>query len=372
MEGLERDNRYLVLQFPTDERIASVEEHFALRGVLECQVASPFHFHVVGAICGQVHMSLYGLVDVDGHGDVHAGKRHGWFPAFVHRYGIVEVHEFHHIAQSVGHHERRVLQYISEVGLAQYVHVPTHFQLVYRPLEGGIHIYIYLAIGGRLTVLRSVHQLIIVGLHAEVHHHLFHVGEVHGTIDGKRRIALGIDVELLEHHLAIDHVHHLVIEAETYREVGHRHAHRIELQASVQIGMHRITVYGEGTVHIARKFHHLLGDKRIEDRQWEMLQFQISGDGFVPYRIGLVDAVHIDDFPVVVRQESVHMMPATIARQVDTAHFPIAHRTLFVHEIIHTHIGTEHHLTFGIHIVQRTAQPSVHIGHIRNHLAELL
>ena len=127
MEGLERNNRYFVLQFPTNDRVTSIKEHFPLRCILESQVASPFHFHVVGAIRGQVDMRLYGLVDMNGHGNIHTRKSSGRFTRIFHRYGIVEVDEFHHIAQSVGHHERRILQYISEVGLAQYVHVSTHF-----------------------------------------------------------------------------------------------------------------------------------------------------------------------------------------------------------------------------------------------------
>ena len=65
-------------------------------------------------------------------------------------------------------------------------------------------------------------------------------------------------------------------------------------------------------------------------------------------------------------------MLSGIARQIDSTHFPIAQRAFFVHEIIHADIATEHHLAFGIHVVQRCAQPSVHIGHVRDNLPELL
>ena len=372
MEGLERNNRYFVLQFPTNDRVTSIKEHFPLRCILESQVASPFHFHVVGAIRGQVDMRLYGLVDMNGHGNIHTRKSNGRFTRIFHRYGIVKIDEFYHITQSVGHHERRILQYIGKVSLTQYVHVSTHFQLVYRAFEGGIHIHINLSVSGRLAVLWGVHQLVVVGLHAEVHHHLFQVREIHETIDGKRCIALGVDIELVEHHLAIHHVHHLVIETETDRKVRHRHVHRIEFQTSVQVGAHRIARHGKGSVNIARKFHHSFRDERIEHRQREMMQFKVARYVFVTKGIGLINTAHVNNFLIIVHHVSVHMMSATISRQINATHFPIAQRTLFVLEIVHPYIGTDHHLTFGIHVVYRATQPTVQIRHVRNHLPELL
>ena len=179
MEGLERNNRDFIFQFSADDRITAIEAHFALRCVLECQVATTFHFHIVGAIGSKVYMSLHGLIDGDGHGNVHASERSSRLTGFFHRHGIVEVYKFHHVAQAVVYHERRILQDVSEIRLTQNVHVPTHLQLIHGTFQSGIHIYINLSVSGRTTILRCVHQLVVVGLHAKVYHHLFHVGEIH-------------------------------------------------------------------------------------------------------------------------------------------------------------------------------------------------
>ena len=103
-----------------------------------------------------------------------------------------------------------------------------------------------------------------------------------------------------------------------------------------------------------------------------MFQSQITGNVFPSPFIGLIDSIHCHNFLTIMYQVSVHMMTATIARQIYTVHFPIAQRIVLVYEFIQMHIGTQHHLSFGIHIVSRASQPSVHIGQIRKHTLELL
>ena len=126
VESLEWNDWYFVLQFATYYRITAIEKHFALRCVLECQVASTFHFHIVGTIHRQVYMRLHGLVDVNRHGNVHTGQCSGLSTAIIHRNRIVEVHELYHITQTVVHHQRRILQHVREIGLTEYIHVTTH------------------------------------------------------------------------------------------------------------------------------------------------------------------------------------------------------------------------------------------------------
>ena len=324
VECLERNDGDFIFQFATHHRIASVEKHLALRCVLECQVAAPFHFHVIGAVGGQIDMRLYGLVDGNGHGNVHSREGRGRFPGIFHGHCIAEVDKFHHITEAVVHHERRILQHVCEVRLAEHIHVPTHLQLIDGTFQRGIHIYINLAVHGRLTVLRRIHQFVIARLHAKVHQHLFHVGEIHRTVDGKRCLIFGIDIELIEHQLAILHLDLLVVETETDRHVGHRQVNGIEFQATVQDGFHRTTRHGERSVDVTRKFHHPVGDERIGDLQREMLQFEFTCNVFASGFIGLIDTVQIDNFVIVMRNESVHIMLVFLARQIHCIQRPVA------------------------------------------------
>ena len=86
-----------------------------------------------------------------------------------------------------------------------------------------------------------------------------------------------------------------------------------------------------------------------------MLQLEFASNIFLTSFIGLVNTIHVDNFLVIVRNESIHMMSIIITWQIGTTHRPITQRTLFIHKIIQVHIGTKHHLTFGIHVMQRTA-----------------
>ena len=221
-------------------------------------------------------MRLHSLVNVNRHGNVHTGQCSGLSAAIIHRYRIVEVHELYHIAQTVVYHQRRILQHVSEIGLTEYVHVTTHFQFVHRTIERSIHVYINLSVHGCLSVLRSIHQLVVAGLHAEVYHHLFQVGEIYCTIDYKRRLTSGIDIELIKYHLAVLHLDFLVVEAETNRHIRHDHQNGIELQATVQDRFRRIAFHGQCTINIPSKVHHSIRDERIDDPQREMLQFEFT------------------------------------------------------------------------------------------------
>ena len=100
--------------------------------------------------------------------------------------------------------------------------------------------------------------------------------------------------------------------------------HRIEFQTSVQVGAHRIARHGKGSVNIARKFHHSFRDERIEHRQREMMQFKVARYVFVTKGIGLINTAHVNNFLIIVHHVSVHMMSATISRQINATHFPIA------------------------------------------------
>ena len=103
-----------------------------------------------------------------------------------------------------------------------------------------------------------------------------------------------------------------------------------------------------------------------------MAQFKLARNVFPAPLVGGVDTVQVGDFMIVVHHISVHMMVVVVSRKVYPAHFPVAHRTAFVHEIVHLHIGTDHHLSVGVHIMGRTAQPSAHVGQIRDDFLELL
>ena len=83
-----------------------------------------------------------------------------------------------------------------------------------------------------------------------------------------------------------------------------------------------------------------------------MMQFQIAGNVFISKFIGLIDTVQVNDFLIVMLDIAIHMMSAAIARQINTAHRPIAQRTFLVLEIVYIDIGTEHHLSFRIDIMQ--------------------
>ena len=103
-----------------------------------------------------------------------------------------------------------------------------------------------------------------------------------------------------------------------------------------------------------------------------MMQFQITRNVFIAHGFCLINTVQVNDFLIVMLNEAIHMMFVILTRQINTTYRPIAQRTFLVFEIVHIHIGTKHHLSFRIHIMQRSTQPSVHIRHIRNNTLELL
>ena len=144
------------------------------------------------------------------------------------------------------------------------------------------------------------------------------------------------------------------------------------MQATVQDRLHRVSAHGKGSVHISRKFHHLVGNKRVDERQREVAQFEFARNVFPALPVGGVDSVQVGDFMIVVHDISVHMMVVVVSRQIHSVHFPVAHRAFLVHEIIHPHIGTEHHPPFRVYIMGRSSQPSAHVGQIGNHLLELV
>ena len=73
-------------QLENRKGISSVQDHLALRGILERKVATPFEFDFAGAVGGNVGVQPYGLVDADGQQHIQAAQRQrGFLPASVHQ-----------------------------------------------------------------------------------------------------------------------------------------------------------------------------------------------------------------------------------------------------------------------------------------------
>ena len=103
-----------------------------------------------------------------------------------------------------------------------------------------------------------------------------------------------------------------------------------------------------------------------------MAQFQFARYILMPSLIRTIDAIQISDFIAIMHHIAVYMMVIVFTRQIYPAHFPISHRAAFVYKIVYPHICSEHHLSVGVHIMCRTAQPAIHIRQIWNYLLELL
>ena len=82
----QRDDRQGIFYNTTGKGISSVQDHLALRGILERKVATPFEFDFAGAVGGNVGVQPYGLVDADGQQHIQAAQRQrGFLPASVHQ-----------------------------------------------------------------------------------------------------------------------------------------------------------------------------------------------------------------------------------------------------------------------------------------------
>ena len=71
-EFLKRDNRHGVFDGSARQGVLPVQDHVALRCVLEREVAATDQVDVAGLILAQVDIRLHHRVDTDGHEHIHA------------------------------------------------------------------------------------------------------------------------------------------------------------------------------------------------------------------------------------------------------------------------------------------------------------
>ena len=146
VECLEWNDRNFIFHFTADERVASVQQHFTLRGVLERKVSASFEQHIIGAVRCDIDVCLDGLVNMHRHGDIHAIDGHR-LDGFVRYFrSVIKVDESYHVSQAVVHGQRRIFHHIREICLPQYIHVASHHEGVYGTTESSVEVYIHFAI----------------------------------------------------------------------------------------------------------------------------------------------------------------------------------------------------------------------------------
>ena len=299
-----------------------------------------------------------------GHGHIHPSQRDLLDRGLLYRSCVVEIDKSHHIPQTVVHRQGRVFQDIGHIGLPQDVHVPPHHQFLHRTAQRCVKIHIHLAVNHSPLGTGSIQQLIILGMHFKVHCRPFQIREIHLAVNGKRSLAFGEYIELLEHHLTVHHLHRFIIKTEHGRHLRHEESHGIQCQFPIQQGFGRITFHGQCSINIPVQFHHAVGHKRIGDIQRKMFEGYIRAQASRSFLRGQIDTSQMSYLLTIMAYIGIQMMILCLTGQIHTTQFPISQRTAFIFEFIYTQITAHHHIRTGIYIMRFCSDPSFHIRHI--------
>ena len=191
---------------------------------------------------------------------------------------VLQVGECHEVLQLIVCRDRRVAQYVVEVGGWQHVYLAPHVELVQFAAYEHQEVDVHLSVSLRTACLLGVDELEVLGSHPQIYLHVVCVGEVHLTLCHQRFVVGGIELEVVQQQSGVLYPDGVVVHPQSHA-VGHGEQGSIlHEEFAVHLRLLRRTLYGERTLCRSFETYYLVGDESVDHHQREFLHVHLGVD----------------------------------------------------------------------------------------------
>ena len=230
----------------------------------------------------------------------------------------------------------RLTQYVGHIGLAQYINLTHHLQIVQGSLHTAIEVDIRLSESLRTGILLGIDEQEVLGTHAHIELHVLHIRKIQVALNIQRTFVVGIHHEILEEQLTVDDAH-WVIGKSHGDAVWHTHQiSRIQIYLAIHIQVAQRSLHGQLAFSISLQTHQLVGNETVDKVQRQSLQTDFGIEFACASR--LVGTRNRGYFLAIIGQDTIHIVRSVALWHIGEFGTDISHRTFLVYHVVYLQV----------------------------------